>query len=307
MKFGAQVSCYRNTWDAMKAVVERMERGRWNSVWFADHFLPPPGRPEDEHLTAHEGFTVAAAVAGFTQELRIGHLVLGTPYRNPALVAKMAATVDHISKGRFCISLGTGWFEREHVAYGWQFPSMKERQDRLEEAANLIRQMIHTDGPVTFNGQYYNVDNAPLSPGSYGDPIPIMIGGTGPKRTLRTLARYGDVMNMDGWASPMTAEYFHSTLATLEAHCEDAGRDMSEIKKTILMPTLLSDDKEAVEAFRTFRNLKEGTAIGPKNFIIDRVGEMIDAGVDEILFGGMLTDDPDEFVRFDEEILSAFS
>ena len=105
----------------------------------------------------------------------------------------------------------------------------------------------------------------------------------------------------------MTAEYFHSRLSILEAHCEDAGRDMSEIKKTILMPTLLSDDKEAVEAFRTFRNLKEGSAIGPKNFIIDRVGEIVDAGVDEIIFGGMLTDDPDEFVRFDEEILSAFS
>ena len=307
MKFGAQVTCYRNTWDEMKAVVERMERGQWDSVWFADHFLPPPGRPEDEPLTAHEGFTVAAAVAGFTETLRIGHLGLGTPYRNPALVAKMAATVDHISKGRFCISLGAGWFEREHVAYGWQFPSMKERQDRLEEAANLIRQMIHTGGPVTFNGQYYHVDNAPLSPGSYGDPIPIMIGGTGPKRTLRTLARYGDVMNMDGWASPMTAEYFHSRLAILEAHCEDVGRDIGEIRKTLLMPTLLSDDKEAVEEFRAFRNLKEGSAIGPKNFIIDRVGEIVNAGVDEIIFGGMLTDDPDEFVRFDEEILSVFS
>ncbi|MYD43824.1 MAG: LLM class flavin-dependent oxidoreductase [Gammaproteobacteria bacterium] len=130
MQFGAQVSCYRNTWDSIRAVVDILETGAcWESVWFADHFLPPPGRKEEEHLTAHEGFTVAAAVAGFTTKLRIGHLVLGNTYRNPGLVAKMATTMDQISHGRFVLGIGAAWFKREHEAYGWEFPSMRERQD----------------------------------------------------------------------------------------------------------------------------------------------------------------------------------
>ena len=131
MEFGAQVGCYRNKWDDIKTVVEKLEAGRWGSLWFADHYLPPPGRKEEEHLTAHEGFTLIAAVAGMTEKLRLGHLVLGNTYRNPALAAKMAATVDQISHGRFCFSIGAAWFKREHEAYGWEFPSMRERQDRL--------------------------------------------------------------------------------------------------------------------------------------------------------------------------------
>ena len=91
MKFGAQVTCYRNTWDDIRNVAEALDAGPWESIWFADHFLPPPGRKEEEHLTAYEAFTLAAAVAGFTSTLRIGHLVLGNTYRNPGLTAKMAA------------------------------------------------------------------------------------------------------------------------------------------------------------------------------------------------------------------------
>lgn len=135
-----------------------------------------------------------------------------------------------------------------------------------------------------------------------------MIGGTGEKRTLRTLARYGDVFNLDGWAGgPMTADYLGKKWDILEQHCEDAGRDPSEISKTVLMPTLLSDDSNVVDAMIKERNLGAGSAIGSKNLIIDRVSEIVEAGVDEIMFGGILTDTPDEFVRFDEEILSAFS
>jgi alkanesulfonate monooxygenase SsuD/methylene tetrahydromethanopterin reductase-like flavin-dependent oxidoreductase (luciferase family) len=200
--------CYRNTWDNIADVVARLDAGRWSSVWFADHYLPPPGRKEEEHLTAYEGFAVAAAVAAMTESLRIGHLVLGNTYRNPALAAKMAATVDHLSHGRFTFSIGAAWFKREHEAYGWQFPSMQERQDRLEEACQLVRLLFRSNEPVTFQGNYYHLDDAPLSPGSYDQPIPIMVGGTGPKRTLRTLARYGDVFNLDGWAGgPMTRDY----------------------------------------------------------------------------------------------------
>ena len=209
--------------------------------------------------------------------------------------------------GRFCLSIGAAWFKREHEAYGWDFPSMKERQDRLEEACKLIRELIHADGPVTHEGEYYKLDNALLAPGSFGDPIPIMVGGTGEKRTLRTLARYGDVFNLDGWAGgPMTAEYLNYKWSVVERHCENTGRDPAEIRKTILIPALLSDDKAAVDAFMQGRRLGAGSAAGSKNYIIDRVGEIIDAGVDEIMFGGILSDQPDEFVRFEEEVIAAF-
>ena len=308
MKFGAQVGVYRNTWDEISSVATVMDNGRWDSIWFADHFLPPPGRPEEEHLTAHEAFTVLSAVAAMTSRLRMGHLVLGNTYRNPGLVAKMASTVDHISHGRFILGIGAAWFKREHEAYGWEFPSMKERQDRFEEACALIRGLFVSDDPVNFQGNYYGLDNAPLSPACFQGPhIPILVGGTGEKRTLRTLARYGDIMNLDGWAGgPMTAEYFQHKVGVLTKHCEDWGRDPSEITKTVLMPALVSDDADEVEAFLKGRRLGEGTAAGPKNYVIDRIGALIEAGAQEVMIGGISTMTPDNFQFIDEEVLSAF-
>ncbi|MDE0691318.1 MAG: LLM class flavin-dependent oxidoreductase [Gammaproteobacteria bacterium] len=307
MKFGAQVSCYRNTWDSIREVAEVMDAGPWSSIWFADHYLPPPGRKEEEHLTAHEAFTVAAAVAGITSTLEIGHLVLGNTYRNPGLTAKMAGTVDHISHGRFVLGIGAAWFKREHEAYGWDFPSMKERQDRFEEAAQMLRALFH-DSRASFEGRYYTLDDAPLAPGSYARPIPILVGGTGEKRTLRTLARYGDVMNLDGWAGgPMTAEYFQHKVSVLNAHCEAHDRDPSEIRHTVLMPTMVTDDTSAAEAFMQGRRLGAGTAAGPKNYVIDRIGEIAGAGADEIMIGGIQTDDVDQYHLVAEDVLSQFA
>ena len=309
MRFGAQVTCYRNTWDSIRDVVELLDEGeQWESVWFADHYLPPPGRKEEEHLTAHEGFTVAAAVAGFSKNLRIGHLVLGNTYRNPGLVAKMATTVDQISHGRFVLGIGAAWFKREHEAYGWNFPSMKERQDRFEEACQLIRALFHKEAGSTFSGNYYQLDDAPMSPGCFNpEGIPILVGGTGEKRTLRTLAKYGDVMNLDGWSGvPMTAETLHHKVDVLNAHCERVGREPKEIKHTVLMPTMVSDDTEKVSAFVNGRRLGPGSAAGPKNYVIDRVGEIVEAGADGIMIGGIPTDDLEQYQLVAEEVLSHF-
>ncbi len=308
MQFGAQVGVYRNTWDEISAVAQALEAGRWNSIWFADHYLPPPGRPEEEHLTAHEAFTVASAIAGMTSRLRLGHLVLGNTYRNPALVAKMAATLDQISHGRFTLGIGAAWFKREHAAYGWDFPSMRERQDRFEEACGLIRALFTAQEPVDFSGEYYRLEHAPLAPRSYQEPhVPILVGGTGEKRTLRTLAMFGDVFNLDGWAGgPMTADYFRHKTDVLDGHCEDVGREPSDIRRTVLMPTLLTDDKAAAGSFIAGRRLGEGTAAGPRNYVIDRIGEIIDAGAQEIMIGGLSTDSVENFQRFDEEVIQVF-
>ena len=306
MKFGVQVNCYRTTWDAIKASIDVMEGTRWNSLWFADHFLPPPGRPEEEHFTAFEGYTLIAVAAGMTQQLRLGHLVLGNTYRNPALLAKMATTLDQASQGRFELALGAAWFKREHEAYGWTFPSMKERQDRFQEACELIRALFTADGPVDYQGQYYRLDRAPLSPGSYQKPhIPIMVGGTGERRTLRTLALYGDIFNMDGWARQgMSLEVYRHKIGVLEKHCADVGRDPAEIKRTLLMPLQITDDKDRIERFQ--KALGPGSMAGPKNLIVDRIGEFEREGVAEIMFGAVPTGNIEMFQRVEEEIVSAF-
>ena len=305
MKFGVQVNCYRTDWDAIKASIEVMEGTRWNSLWFADHFLPP-GRREDEHLNAFEGYTLISVAAGMTRKLRLGHLVLGNTYRNPGLLAKMATTLDQASEGRFELALGAAWFKREHEAYGWTFPSMKERQDRFEEACELLRLLFTADGPLDYQGRYYQLDQAPLSPGCFQKPhIPIMVGGTGERRTLRTLARYGDIFNMDGWAGQgMSLDVYRHKIGVLEGHCADANRDPAEIKRTLLMPLQITDDKARIERFQ--KALGPGSMAGPKNEIVDRIGAFEREGVAEIMFGAMPTGNVEMFQRVEEEIVAAF-
>ena len=306
MKFGVQVNCYRTTWDAIKASIAAMDGGRWNSLWFADHFLPP-GRRDDEHLTAFEGYTLIAVAAGLTKKLRLGHLVLGNTYRNPGLLAKMATTLDHASEGRFELALGAAWFKREHEAYGWTFPSMKERQDRFQEACELLRLLFTADGPVDYNGKYYQLDQAPLAPGCYQKPhIPIMVGGTGERRTLRTLAMFGDIFNLDGWAGQgMSLDVYRHKISVLERHCADVGRDPAEIKRTLLMPVRITSDQAVVDRFQ--KALGPGSMAGPKNQIIDRIGEFEREGVAEIMFGGVPTGKTEVFEQLEEEIVSAFA
>ena len=305
MKFGVQVNCYRTDWDAIKASIEVMEGTRWNSLWFADHFLPP-GRREDEHLNAFEGYTLISVAAGMTRKLRLGHLVLGNTYRNPGLLAKMATTLDQASEGRFELALGAAWFKREHEAYGWTFPSMKERQDRFEEACELLRLLFTADGPLDYQGRYYQLDQAPLSPGCFQKPhIPIMVGGTGERRTLRTLARHGDIFNMDGWAGQgMSLDVYRHKIGVLEGHCADANRDPAEIKRTLLMPLQITDDKARIERFQ--KALGPGSMAGPKNEIVDRIGAFEREGVAEIMFGAVPTGNVEMFQRVEEEIVAAF-
>jgi alkanesulfonate monooxygenase SsuD/methylene tetrahydromethanopterin reductase-like flavin-dependent oxidoreductase (luciferase family) len=308
MKFGAQVSCYLTTWDEIRAVVETMEAGRWYSMYHADHFVPPNRPGAGEYEPAYEGYSTIAAVASITNRLRLGHLVLGNTYRNPALVAKMAGTIDHISHGRFQLGIGAAWFQREHEAYGWDFPPMRERSDRFEEACSLIRALFTSDSPVDFEGQYYRLDGASLSPGSVQEPhIPILVGGTGETRTLRTLAMYGDVFNLDGFAARrdggMSLNLYRRKIDVLNRHCEAVGRDPGEIRHTVLVPTKISDDKADVDEF--IEAIGPGTIAGTAEYVIDRVGELVDEGVDEIMFG-RLPNDPQEFQRFEEEVIAAF-
>jgi alkanesulfonate monooxygenase SsuD/methylene tetrahydromethanopterin reductase-like flavin-dependent oxidoreductase (luciferase family) len=305
MDFGVQVNVYRTTWQEVAASVLAMDSTDWDSVWFADHYIPPGATSEQEALPAFEGLAAISAVAGMTQKLRLGNLVLGNTYRNPAHVAKIAGTIDTVSEGRFTLALGAGWYQREHTAYGWDFPSMKERQDRFEEACQLIRGLIHNQDPVDHDGEFYTLEQARLSPGSYKSPIPIMIGGTGEKRTLRTLARYGDIMNLDGWSGGgMELAHFKHKVAVLEQHCEACGRDPAEIRKTLLIPCYLTDDKGLID--RVNKALGPGTVAGSKQYIIDRIGEFAEAGVAEVMFGGLPSGDTALLQVFEQDIVAAF-
>ncbi len=305
MKFSAQVSCYRTDWDDIRAVVKAMEAGRWHGLYHADHFVPPLAPRSDEPLPAYEAFSLIAAAAAMTERLELGHLVLGNTYRSPGLVAKMAGTIDHISHGRFTLGIGAGWFKREHEAYGWDFPPMKERSDRLEEAACLLRALFMANEPIDYDGRYYSLEAAPLSPGGFGGrPIPIMIGGTGEQRTLRTLAMYGDILNVDGFAGKgMSVELFTHKVAVLERHCEQVDRDPAEIRHTALVPTMLTDDQGKADRF--IEAIGPNTVAGTASYIIDRLGELAEIGVDEVMVG-RLPNDPSEFQRFDEEVLAVF-
>ncbi|MHA2129058.1 MAG: LLM class flavin-dependent oxidoreductase, partial [Promethearchaeota archaeon] len=205
---------------------------------------------------------------------------------------------------RLILGIGAGWFKQEHEAFGWEFPSIKERCDRLEEAAELIKMLFTAEGSINYNGQYYKLKNAYFSPPCTQKPhVPIMVGGNGEKRTLRTLVRFGDIANID-FNLPGSPEIFKHKMEVIEHHCEELGRESSEIKKTMLIPLRIESDEKKAEQLRKTRG--DWGLYGTKSFIIDRIQQYIDAGVEEIMFGGIASK-PERYEQIKDEILSAFS
>jgi len=303
MKFGAQLVNYVTTWEKTLQTIKTVEKGLWNSLWYSDHFLPPVPGGNIEHLGALEGWSLITATAAITHRLQLGILVSGNTYRNPALLAKMAATIDQISSGRFILGIGASWYKREHEAYGWEFPGVKERSDRLEEAVELIKKLFTAEGPVDYNGRYYKLDKAYFSPACTQKPhLPIMVGGNGEKRTLRTLARFGDICNLD-FNYPSSPEIFKHKMGVLTRHCEEIGRDPKEIKKTIHIPLRLESDEKKAAGIRKARG--EWIMCGSASFIIDRIQQYEDVGVEEIMFGGVPSN-PELYEHINEEILLEF-
>ncbi|MCZ6619840.1 MAG: LLM class flavin-dependent oxidoreductase, partial [Gammaproteobacteria bacterium] len=253
---------------------------------------------EHDQIPTFEGWSLLCGAATITRRLRLGLLVAGNTYRNPALMAKMAVTADHMSNGRVLLGIGAGWNVREHEAYGWEFPSMGERSDRLEEACRLIKELFTSEDLVDFDGRYYRLQQAPFSPKAVQQPhVPIMVGGKGEKRTLKTLAMYGDIMNVI--AGPDELKHL---IGVLERHCETFDRDPATIRKTVHVPIrIVPDEKKAEE----LRNGADWQMIGSVNYVIDRVRDFIEAGVDEFMFQS-IPNKPAIYEELDGEILSAF-
>jgi len=216
-------------------------------TWFSvmDHLIQIPGvgEPDEPFM---EGWTVLAALAAVTTKIRLATLVSSVAYRNPALIAKMAAGVDIISRGRLTFGFGAGWYYQEYGQYGYVFPEKPAvRIKQMEEAIRLIKTMW-TQPRATFHGKYFHVDDALLEPKPVQKPHPpILIGGGGEQLTLRALARVGDACNLFG--DPDTVKHKY---AVLRQHCEKEGRDFNSIERTCMAPLLIARDEAALKAKR---------------------------------------------------------
>ena len=209
----------------------------WASVF--DHFLPIRANPEGP---CFEGMALLAAMAAHTSRIRIGMIVLGVTYRHPAVVANMAATIDHVSGGRLEFGLGAAWYQLEHDQYGIPFPPIGQRMDMLDEAARIVRS-LWTEPRTTFEGRHYRLQDALCEPKPLQAHLPLWIGGSGERRTLRIAAEHAD-----GWNTLfMPFDEYRHKVEVLERHCADVGRDASEIRKQLVIPMLLAGDEAEAE------------------------------------------------------------
>ncbi|WP_430332518.1 LLM class F420-dependent oxidoreductase [Rhodococcus sp. ACT016] len=211
-------------WAAMRNLALRADRGPWDSIWVYDHFHTVP-TPTDE--ATHEAWSLMSAFAAVTDRVRLGQMCTAMSYRNPAYLAKIAATTDIISGGRVEMGIGGGWYEHEWRAYGYGFPSAGERLGRLDEGVQILRQAWST-GTATLNGRHYQVDGAIVRPLPLQDGgIPLWIAGGGEKVTLKIAAKYAQYTNFDG-----TPEVFAHKSRILREHCADVGTDFDAIVRS---------------------------------------------------------------------------
>ncbi|MBI2724327.1 MAG: TIGR03560 family F420-dependent LLM class oxidoreductase [Chloroflexi bacterium] len=312
MQFGIQTSINNVEWPEINDMWLFLDREtKFHSAWTFDHFVPP-GAGQALDANCFEGWTALAALAQVTDRIRLGCLVTGVTYREPAVLAKMAATVDHISDGRLELGLGAAWHEGEHRMYGIPFPPVKERQDRLEEAAELIVKLFETDGRVNYAGRYYRLQDAVFVPRGVQRPHPpLMIGGGGEKRTLRTLARFGDVMNVSG-----TPAAVRQKIRVLEQHCRDVGRDPAGIRKTVFGTIVVSENQGLIDRIAnmfgaglglTPEQAKEQMPIGSAAHVREVVERYAAEGVSEMI---MMSQGPwkqDVYRKISDEVIAAFA
>ena len=200
-------------------------RGHFTSAWVADHFVPWAGF-QDQTTDTYECWTTLCYLAGLFKDYTLGSIVMSQSYRNPALVAKMGATLQALTGGRFVLGIGAGWKRDEYLAYGMDFPAPAVRIHQLEEAVQIIRAMW-SQKRATFHGRYYRIDDAVCEPKPHPAP-PLLIGGGGRQLTLNVVARYADWWNFPGG----TYENYRGLLDVLRGHCEKAGRNYDSIVKT---------------------------------------------------------------------------
>jgi F420-dependent oxidoreductase-like protein len=263
----------RQSWEDVLTLARHVERTGWDGIWYADHFMPNTPEASDP---CHEVWTTVAGLAVSVPRLRIGPLVAGNTYRHPAVVANMAATIDHMSGGRLVLGLGAGWQENEHRAYGLEYYTVGERLRRLEEACQVIKALFN-EPRANFQGRYYRLEDAPMEPKPVQKPLPLMIGGGGEKVTLRITARYADEWNVWG-----DVDRLRQKMGVLDSHCESVGRDPNAIQRSAAVLVYLSDDPAVVKRIREQPQARPSIA-GNSAELADIVTEYARAGVDELI------------------------
>jgi F420-dependent oxidoreductase-like protein len=310
MKFGIRNTSFvypnstGNIWEDSKAHIQRAEQDGFDSFWVMDHFyqLPAHGSVEEPFLDA---WTVLPALAAVTSRIRLGAMVSPVGYRNPALLARMAASLDHISKGRMNFGFGAGGFKPEYQSYGFEFVEKKlVRLEQMKEALQLILG-LWSESCFTFHGKYFHVENAILEPKPLQKPHPpILIGGVGPKITLRIIAELGDACNL--WGPP---DEFVKQRETLKRHCDDVGREESTIEKTTYDLVVCARTETALKQ-KLERLLPKGVEpwmalVGTPSQLIDIVGDYERVGADHLCmdFAG---NDPESYELLVNDVMGKF-
>ena len=282
--------------DHVVMLASTAEKAGFDSVWVMDHFYQLPNiGPRTEPML--EAYTILSGIAARTKKVRVGSLVTGVTYRNPALLAKEVTTLDIVSSGRAILGLGAAWNEDEHRGYGYDFPPVGERISRLEEALQICRAMFREEAP-TFEGRYYQIEGAlnfprPIQPNG----PPIMIGGGGEQRTLKLVAQYADMSNIFG--DPAMVRH---KLDVLERHCEAIGRDPNTIIKTRLGSLIIrKSDAEAQRLFEQVLNLpgidkervRASFITGSPDRVAEQAEKLLAAGLDGLIFNMPRMEDPE--------------
>jgi len=310
MKFGIQHPNYSFDGfgpamaDSLRKVAVAGEELGYDSFWVMDHFhqIQSVGLSQEPML---EGWATISVLAGLTSRIRLGTLVTGNIYRHPSVLAKIGATLDVLSKGRLYMGLGAGWNEEESTAYGVPFPSTKERLQRLDEAVQVILRMW-TEDRASFDGRFYQLRGAYCNPKPIQKPHPpILIGGSGEKRTLKTVAKYGDATNLFG-----SVETVKAKLEVLRGHCRDVGRDYDSIIKSKL-GRIFMGERESIE--KTFsqmgvpaERMKEFMTYGTSEQIRQQVEAFRGVGVEYLIFSFDPRNELETVTRFAKEVMSTF-
>jgi len=279
-------------WGEVRDDVVRADSLGWDGVWLADHFMP--NAPVDDSAGRRgpylEAWSCLGALAALTSNVRLGSLVSSVTYRHPAVLAAIACTVDEIStrphgSGRVVLGIGAGWQENEHEAYGLTLGSLRERSDRLAEAATVLRSLL-SDERTTFAGRFFQLDDAPNEPRPTGRPIPLLIAGKGELRTIPTAARLGDEWN--AWASPETFAHKYRVLCDA---AEAAGRDIRSMRCSTQAFVVFGDRPGVVESITS---MGRPVVSGSDAQILDVLATYRSAGVDEFIVPDWLWDDATE-------------
>lgn len=312
MQFGLQINPYffgetGNPWDQVAPVAKAVDASRFDSLWVYDHFLYEggyAGHPDPEPVM--EAFTILGAIAAITERVRLGQLVLGIPYRNPAATAKMAVTLDHISHGRSILGIGAGWHQREYEAYGWgEFEPLGVRMKRLEEAIQVMLALWGAQ-PASHEGQFYRLLPLNENPMPIQQPHPpIMIGGSGEKVTLRLVAQYAQFCNVGG-----DAETVGRLLGALKAHCARLGTSYDGITKSAYTSIIMgTDDADVAQKAERYSGHvpKRGSLFGTPAQIVEELRKYAAVGVEYMVFRMPDWHDLEQVERFSEQVIPALA